>query len=131
MKKLVSLLPLILPNSAFAEAPNWGEVYYSQSCASCHGEMGKGAGELADLLTIEVPDLTKLSERNDGTFPMLHVIQVIDGRSGLRAHGNPMPDYGAMFRNELEYPSAMPGAAEPLIRGRVLSIAEYLQSIQE
>lgn len=131
MKKIVLLLSLVLANSAFAEERNWGELYYSQSCSSCHGEMGKGAGELADLLTITVPDLTKLSERNDGAFPMLYVIQVIDGRSGLRAHGNPVPNYGAMFRAELQYPSAMPGAAEPLIRGRVLSIAEYLQSIQQ
>lgn len=130
MKRLAFLLPLILAAPAFAQERSWGEAYYSESCASCHGSLGMGAGELADLLTVDVPDLTRLSARNDGTFPMLYVIQVIDGRSGMRAHINPMPPYGAMFREELQPPMGMPGAAEPMIRGRVLMIAEYLESIQ-
>ncbi|WP_417728784.1 c-type cytochrome [Roseovarius sp.] len=131
MKRLVLLLPLILANTAFAQERNWGEVFYSENCASCHGDLGMGDGELAGILTVEVPNLTKLSAQNDGTFPMLYVIQVVDGRSGLRAHGNPMPPYGAMFREELQPPSARAGAVEPLIRGRILMIAEYIQSIQQ
>ena len=47
-----------------------------------------------------VPDLTQLAANNDGEFPMLQAIHVIDGRTGLRAHGGPMPVYGALFTEE-------------------------------
>ncbi|KAA9006706.1 c-type cytochrome [Histidinibacterium aquaticum] len=124
-------IPMVLANSAAAqEDVSWGEHFYQQNCSVCHGEMARGDGELADLLTIPVPDLTTLSEANDGEFPMLDVIHVIDGRSGLRAHQEPMPVYGALFREELRGDMDFDGAVEPLIRGRTLSIAEYLMSIQ-
>lgn len=131
MKIATLIIPLFFANAAFAQEENWGQHYYTQSCAECHGDLAKGGGPLAKLLTVEVPGLTTLAKDNDGEFPLLRVIHVIDGRSGLRAHGAPMPAYGNLFRRELESPMSMMGGAEPLIRGRVLSIAEYLISIQE
>lgn len=131
MKKLSLLLPFLFATSALAQDTNWGERFYVQHCATCHGVDAQGGGDLTELLTIPVPDLTTLSAGNDGEFPMLHVIQVIDGRSGLRAHEEPMPRYGALFSEDLAPPLGMAGAAEPLVRGRVLSIAEYIHSIQQ
>jgi mono/diheme cytochrome c family protein len=107
-----------------------GKRLYDEFCVACHGAMGKGGGELTDLLTVEVPDLSHLADRNDGTFPMLEVIHIIDGRTGLRAHGGPMPVYGSMFSNQ----SALAGTGYGSVietRGRVLSLAMYLESIQE
>ena len=131
MKKFFLMMPFIPGSAAMAQEHDWGARFYAENCAGCHGETAKGDGVLADYLTVDVPDLTSLSAANDGVFPMLRVIQIIDGRSGLRTHEKPMPLYGAIFREDLQPPMGMPGASEPLVRGRVLSIAEYLQSIQE
>ena len=131
MKLAYFLAPLFLATAAPAQEVNWGEHYYTQYCATCHGAGAKGDGPLTELLTVVVPDLTGLSAANDGEFPLLRVIHIIDGRSGLRAHEGPMPVYGAEFRSELQPELGISGAVEPLIRGRVLSIAEYVASLQE
>lgn len=112
---------------ANAEDEDVGKVLYTQFCSACHGAEGKGGGELADLLTVKVPSLTGLSAANNGEFPMLRVIHVIDGRSGLRAHSGPMPVFGSMFDSH----SAERGyGAIVETRGRILSIATFLESIQ-
>ena len=80
-------------------------------------------------MTVKVPDLTQISAANDGVFPMLKVIHVIDGRTGVRAHGGPMPVYGRVFTAEAAEHGTIAAALEA--RGRVLSIAYYLESLQE
>ena len=90
-----------------------------------------GAGPLAELLTVEVPSLTTLSAANEGKFPMLDVIHSIDGRQLTRGHGDPMPVWGNSFRMQTEADGVGPYGGEAIIRGRVLSIAYYLESIQE
>lgn len=130
MKKIILTLTFLWASAACAQGPSWGERFYARDCSACHGEDAKGDGGLAALLTIEVPDLTTLSARNNGEFPLLYVIHVIDGRSGLRAHDQAMPYYGEIFDDEF-IPHGIPGGAEAMIRGRVLSIAEYLLSIQQ
>jgi mono/diheme cytochrome c family protein len=111
------------------QAEEIGEAEYMEACASCHGESGKGDGPLAELMTVDVPSLTGLSAANDGAFPMLEVIQVIDGRTGVRGHGYPMPVWGSRYKAEAM--EAGEYAAEIDVRGRVLSLALYIQSIQE
>jgi hypothetical protein len=76
------------------------------------------------------PNLTLLASQNDGVFPLLDVIHVIDGRTGVRAHGGPMPVFGRTFKSE---PTEGPGEYGQAInaRGRVLSVALYLESIQQ
>lgn len=131
----VSFVLLVMGVSAFsapamAQGPDEGQVLYEQFCTACHGTMAKGAGEISELLTIPPPDLTKLSANNDGIFPMLRVIHTIDGRTGVRAHGGPMPIYGAVFSSE----SAAKGTGYGSVletRGRILSLALYLESIQQ
>ena len=127
-----------------------GRAEYLDACASCHGTDGHGGGEVAKYLTVAVPDLTKLSAANGGVFPMLDVIHVIDGRSGVRAHGaatpvwgtslrlsdagagspdTPMPVWGELYRAAIGE-AAGPFSAEVIVRGRMLSLALYLESIQ-
>lgn len=115
---------------ALAQADDAGKAEYDAACASCHGAAGMGAGPLAQLMTVPVPDLTKISANNDGVFPMLDVIHVIDGRTGVRGHGYPMPVWGTRFKAEV-VEAAGPYGAEIIVRGRVLSLAYYLESIQE
>lgn len=125
-----AIVGALILGSTSAWAQSAGETEYMQACASCHGESGIGDGPLAELMTVPVPDLTTITQQNDGVFPMLEVIQVIDGRSGIRGHGYPMPVWGDRFDAEVG-DSAGPYGSELVIRGRVLALATYLESIQE
>ena len=132
MSKTTSLAlvgALLAAGAALAQDAEHGKDYYTQYCATCHGAGGAGDGPLTEMITASVPDLTALSANNDGVFPMLNVIHVIDGRTGVRAHGGPMPVYGALFKSESGTDS--PYADVLYVRGKVLSIAYYLEEIQK
>ena len=124
---LVVGILVALNGAAFAE--DAGKAEYVNSCAACHGETAAGDGPLAELMTVPVPPLTNLSAANDGVFPMLAVIHSIDGRQGTKGHGYPMPTWGKRFTQEIE--NAGPYGSEIIVRGRVLSLAYYLESIQK
>ncbi|MBE0414490.1 cytochrome c [Yoonia sp.] len=127
------LTSAILFGSIFATnviALESGEALYNDACATCHGAAGMGEGPLAEYMTVDVPNLTQLSVRNDGVFPMLAVIQTIDGRTGIRGHGSEMPVWGRQFKAETLAGSGIYGS-EVYARGKVLSLAYYLESIQE
>lgn len=128
------LTSVILTGTAFfagaATAQDTGEALYMDACATCHGAAGMGAGPLAEYMTVDVPNLTQLSARNDGVFPMLDVIQTIDGRTGIRGHGSEMPVWGRQFKAETLEQAGIYGS-EVYARGKILSLAYYLESIQE
>ena len=115
-----------------ALADESGKVEYMNSCASCHGIDGKGSGPVMTSLSLVAPPLTGLTAANDGTFPMLEVIHIIDGRTGVRGHGTDagMPVWGAVYKEPLAGEIGVYGA-EVAVRGRILSLAYYLESIQE
>lgn len=115
--------------SPIARADEAGQSAYMNACASCHGPDGLGDGPMAEFMSVKVPDLTQLSASNEGVFPMLEVIQIIDGRTGVRGHGSEMPVWGDQFRADAS--AAGPYGGEVIARGRVLSLAYYLQSIQK
>ena len=119
---------IVISAPAHSEEQDFGEKTYEKYCSTCHGHEATGGGDLTQVLTVDVPDLTQLSARNDGEFPMLRVIHVIDGRTGMRGHGGTMPVYGALFDDE--YESAGPFGAPVYTRGRILSLAYYLESLQ-
>ena len=117
----------ILSGSATIAQEDLGESAYMQYCATCHGASGKGDGPLTQLMTTRVSDLTQLSARNDGEFPMWDVLQIVDGRTGIAAHGGPMPVYGALFdeeAGELAYGSVY------YTRAKILSLANYIETLQ-
>jgi mono/diheme cytochrome c family protein len=92
-----------------------GKLEYLSSCAACHGEDGKGNGVLASVLKVPAPDLTTLSRRNDGHFPLAAVTEIIDGRTLIAAHGTrEMPIWGFDVRS----------------RNRIPAIVDYLTRIQ-
>ena len=122
----VCLAGASLSNMARAEGADIGAGLYADSCAACHGATGHGDGDMSDVMTIKAPNITKLAAQNDGTFPMLKVIHIIDGRTGMRAHGGQMPVFGRVFS---EGTQGYQGVLET--RGRILSLAMYLESIQE
>ncbi|MDG1377381.1 MAG: cytochrome c [Yoonia sp.] len=107
-----------------------GEAEYMTACSTCHGAAGMGKGPLAELMTVPVPDLRGLTVANDGEFPLLKVIHIIDGRTGVRGHGTSMPVWGNQFKAEVEAEMG-PYGSETYARGKILSLAYYLESIQE
>ena len=128
--KTAAIFALVtLLNPGWAMADDIGQAEYMNSCATCHGASAGGDGPLAELMTVPVPALTGLSAANDGEFPMLAVIHAIDGRQGTRGHGYPMPVWGARFKTETGVDADM--SNEMLVRARILSLALYLESIQQ
>ena len=121
---------LFFVSPALAQDADLGKELYDASCAGCHGATGAGGGELAGLLTIETPALTTLATRHDGKFPMLEVIHIIDGRTGVRAHGGPMPTFGSLYTSSSTTHGTDYGSVIE-VRGRILSLAMYLESIQK
>lgn len=121
---------LAAQSPALAEEADIGARLYQESCSGCHGATGKAGGELSQLLNIETPALTGLAAANDGVFPMLDIIHVIDGRSGVRGHGGPMPIFGSLYSASSVTAGTDYGSVVE-VRGRILSLAMYLESIQE
>ena len=120
-----------LASVGIANAEETGAQEYQTACASCHGVSGEGDGPMVEHLKLTVPSLTGLAAANDGVFPMLKVIHAIDGRMTVRGHGNPMPVWGRQFEAQAEHDNLGTYGGEIAVRGRVLSIAYYLESIQK
>jgi mono/diheme cytochrome c family protein len=106
---------------------------FLNSCASCHGEDGKGAGFLTRVFRgVDPGDLTQLAAQNGGTFPMEQVFSVIDGREAVEAHGpRKMPVWGERYMTSIwtEYGPDELNALR--VRNRIYALVHYLQSIQE
>ena len=131
-RRFVPALSLMLAGMATipAHADEAGRMEFMYSCSACHGETALGDGPVARYLNVPTPGLTRLSAENDGEFPLLEVIQVIDGRSGVGPHGTIMPVWGARYMASAVEDAGHFGA-EVIVRGRILSIARYLESVQE
>lgn len=112
-----------------------GRQEYMIACAGCHGESAKGTGPIAGLLKIKTPDLTKMTARNGGKFPFEYAVWMIDGRKLIRTHGTAdMPVWGDRFMasaNKAESATEIPETRELIVRGRILSLVMYLESIQQ
>lgn len=128
------LAALLLPAGAGAEDFAAGRAEYLAACAACHGEAADGNGPIATMFREPVPDLTGIAARNGGVFPTAEIMAIIDGRTEVRGHGNPMPVFGNRFVHERvteNWYSYAIGNTEQLVRARVLELVLYLQSIQE
>ena len=114
-----------------------GEREYLNACAVCHGVDGTGNGPLSSLMQTAAPDLTQLTVNADGDFPMAHVVRIIDGRTGVASHGSATPDWaggmpvwGDRFMEEAGEEHGTYGK-ELMVRGRVMALADYLETIQK
>jgi cytochrome c5 len=101
MRRLVPVLLFLLPlswASANEVSELEGEQLFERHCAACHGEAGEGDGPVAGVLSVKVPDLTRIAERRDGKFPRQMIKNAIDGRWRIDAHGTQqMPVWGYEF----------------------------------
>ncbi len=102
-----------------------GRVSYRLYCRSCHGDSGKGDGSVADLLEVRPADLTKISTRRDGEFPVEEILQIVDGRTDVRGHGSKeMPIWGDSFKVTEETRD------ETVVEKKITQLVYYLKSIQ-
>lgn len=134
MRKWSALLAItgcLVAAPGLAQNPDIGQGLYNQYCMSCHGDSGKGDGPLKEYLTLPPADLTQLARKNDGAYPMLKVLHIIDGRTGVRTHVSQMPTFGDVFTSESGAPA--PRELQDVIatRGRILSIAMYIETLQQ
>lgn len=102
-----------------------GSSVFRTYCASCHGQAGRGDGPVAQFLKRKPVDLTRIAERNKGTFPAERVFQMIDGRQGVKAHGDAqMPVWGDAFAKSTTDSDAR------AVKTKIEAVVEYLESLQ-
>lgn len=128
------LLGLMVGSGLRAEEPKdefaLGKAEYLAACAACHGEAADGNGPIATMFKSPVPGLTDIAKRHDGVFPFLDIFHIVDGRTEVRAHGNPMPVFGNRYSTEAGEHGTLFGS-ETQVRGRVTELVLYLESIQQ
>lgn len=111
-----------------------GRHEFESNCATCHGMEARGDGPMKPFLAREPADLTTLARRYGGTFPKSAIADLIDGRgmTGPGPHGTrEMPVWGRVYREQSEAQTrGTPFPAEWSVRGRILALVEYLQSLQ-
>jgi mono/diheme cytochrome c family protein len=72
-----------------------GAKSFMNNCASCHSADAKGGGAMSRHLIKTAPDLTTLSARNGGIFPINYVMSTIDGFNRALHFSGAMPEFGA------------------------------------
>jgi mono/diheme cytochrome c family protein len=129
---------LLVPSGmAMAQArpmADLGKQEYESNCIGCHGRAGKGDGPYLLLLAKKEPaDLTTLTRKNNGVFPLQRVYEVIDGRQALEAHGpRDMPIWGLDYRaGSHAYPRDEPYDPEAFVRSRILALVDYINRLQQ
>lgn len=99
-----------------------GKQMFTQFCAACHGEDGRGSGPAATAMKATPTDLTQIAKRNNGKFDTLHLKYIINGQ-GVAAHGSEiMPVWGDVFKSI--------SANGTFADMRINAILKYMQGIQ-
>ncbi len=135
MRKLKVLIPVVFAGCAWLQpltaqedrtsslASLSGKELFSVYCAACHGTDAKGKGPAAPAMKARVPDLTLLSQKHGGKFPLMQVQQEIQADTIL-AHGSrEMPVYGDMFRDIKR--------DETFVKQRIGLLTGYIESLQQ
>ena len=114
-----------------ADKVDLGKREYDSNCIACHGKDLKG-GAYVDFLKVTPPDLTQLSKKNGGVFPLERVYGVIDGRYEVKGHGSrEMPIWGKAYQIKAgEFYADNYYDPEVFIRGRILALIDYINRMQ-
>lgn len=103
-----------------------GERLFRDNCTACHDYRGTGSPQLIGGQT--APDLTRISSRNGGTFPVAQVLSQIDGYGRGTVPAEVMPEFGILLQGDLvpiEVDSTFTPTPRPLA-----ALLAYLESIQ-
>jgi mono/diheme cytochrome c family protein len=97
---------------------------YTLYCAACHGDQGRGDGELASVLVKPASDLTGIAGRYDG-FPFWRIYAMVAGDEPVPGHDTfQMPQFAERMKSDEEKPGFYPAHI------RVLLLTHYLESLQ-
>jgi mono/diheme cytochrome c family protein len=130
MRTGLLVIGALLAGPAAAADMGRGAELFAGHCAACHGAEARGGGPMAEILAVAPPDLTGLTARAGGAFPLEQVVRSIDGRTMVLAHGGPMPLFGMILGGEPAVIDAADGT--PVItKAAVIDIAAWLETIQE
>jgi mono/diheme cytochrome c family protein len=80
-----------------ANVTETGEQLFLDKCAVCHGESATGDGALAADLNPKPADLTRISERNEGSFPRKKIFAKIWGRDDEIVNTHIMSEMPAFY----------------------------------
>lgn len=102
-----------------------GKDLFKAYCASCHGADAKGKGPMAVSLKIPPADLTRISVRNHGVFPLPRMQKIVAGEElPPSGHGSSqMPVWGPIFSQVTR--------DVDLGRVRIDNLTRYLRDIQQ
>ena len=102
-----------------------GPALFQAYCAACHGKDAKGNGPAASALKTPPPDLTRISQKNGGKFPMVRVQKIISGEDlEPGAHGSrQMPVWGPIF-HQISWDQDLGSV-------RIYNLAKHLESLQQ
>lgn len=136
MRIPLSVVAVLFVVAACAQVPSQRDVslmsggeMYQSFCASCHGVTAVGNGPVAPLIKINVPDLTRIAQRDGGEFPTEDVRRTIDGRFDRPAHGaRDMPVWGWRLYSSTRSDDA---AERARVDGLINRLVDYLRSIQK
>lgn len=103
-----------------------GDDLFASYCTACHGPDARGTSASATLIGA---DLTKMSERRDGVWPMLEVMSIIDGYLTPNAERADMPVIEALNEGpSIDFDTGNGKRAK--VPERLIAIVMYLESIQ-
>lgn len=101
-----------------------GKQMFADYCAPCHGVSGKGDGPAAAALKTPPADLTQLAKKNNGKFPMDHVMNDLRQGSSLSSHGSSdMPVWGPLFKS-------LDTTNPVMVDQRIHNLSVYIESLQ-
>ena len=128
---LLIMVPVGAVLAQQADAVEAGRQQFDDKCAVCHGATGVGDGVLADGLRQRPADLTRISERNGGTFPASETFAKIWGRDNeiIRTHNlSEMPAFydAPVFGHDKEFEDS----AGRLSPQQIRNIIAFLETIQ-
>ena len=124
MPRAAAQRPPVVPSTARREAP----YVFVRYCSACHGAYGRGDGPAAPALQPLPADLTRITQRHDGLFPVAKISAAIDGRTIIPAHGSrEMPIWGVRFA---EMGGGGP-TGEAVLHDVLRMLIDYLQAIQQ
>jgi mono/diheme cytochrome c family protein len=127
---VVAGMALVTTTAMAQPRTDFGKLEYDNNCAVCHGSSGKGDGIYVEILKRSPPDLTTMTKRNGGVFPVNKVYEVIEG-AGYGHGTREMPIWGKEFSvGGADYYRDLPFDREAFVRGRILSVIEYLNRLQ-
>ena len=124
----LAIVIALSPRVMAQHAETMGRQFFERYCSACHGMDGKGHGPVASALRTPPADLTQIAKRRGGEFPMAEIAAYIDGRTKVQAHGSrDMPVWGERFSEQVGGGSL----GEEVVRGNLLILTQYLQSLQQ